>query len=137
MIKRWGLVLCLLTIFIATIAAGHSEIYETPLRYSHTDLITAELSIIDGSARCGGILKPSGSENQARIIVRLQRKTGNTWQTIAIWLGTGTNGQTVQAGGSCAVTAGYDYRVVSHGKILSPAGALLETTTVTSPIKSY
>ena len=81
--------------------------------------------------------KPSGSENQARIIVRLQRKTGNTWQTIAIWLGTGTNGQTVQAGGSCAVTAGYDYRVVSQGKILSPAGALLETTTVTSPIKSY
>ncbi|MDO4976780.1 MAG: hypothetical protein Q4E53_05900 [Eubacteriales bacterium] len=135
--KRMGLVICLLTIFAVSIATGHSEICETPLRYSHTDLITAKLSIINGSARCGGILKPSGSENQARIIVRLQRKTGNTWQTIAIWLGTGTNGQTVQAGGLRTVTAGYDYRVVSQGKILSPTGVLLETTTVISPIKSY
>lgn len=135
--KRWRLVFCVLAIFAISIATGHSEIYETSLRYSHIDLITAELSIANGSARCGGILKPSSSENQARIIVRLQRKTGDTWQTIAIWLGTGTNGQTVQAGGSRTVTAGYDYRVLSQGRILSPAGVLLETTTVTSQIKSY
>ncbi len=120
------------SILALSCVVGLAEAKVASMRYSHTSIISAGLRMSGNNAQCSGIVKPSNSINSSQIEVKLQRNVSGTWSTIKSWSGSATNGWTAQAGGVYGVTSGFEYRVVSIGRVFSPSGVLLEETSATS-----
>lgn len=105
--------------------------------YEDTASVTATFSITGGVANCGGSVKPGSSTSSATVSVRLQRKEGGSWITIATWTGNSSSGYKASASGSKAVTSGYNYRVYVTGVVRNANGVIIERPNKTSQEISY
>lgn len=132
--KSICLVLSLLLVFFAATAAS-AECTITP-RYAYVSAISANLSITSGTARAVG--KVANDQNlKTSIIVRLQREySSGKWTTISTWTGSNESGAS-EAGGTKALTSGYNYRVYVTGKVYNSAGTVIETVEKYSTTKLY
>lgn len=136
--KKKRVALVLLVVFsLFLLASAVAEGIVPDRRYAYTASISANLSLSDGVASCSGNVQPSNKLHSASITVKLQQNAGGTWTTIASWSGSASSGLTAAASGSKSVSSGYDYRVVSDGKIKNSGGTVLESPSATSPTKSY
>lgn len=132
--KGIRLVLCLiLALSMATVANAESNIMPC---YDYVSSISSTLSINSGTAKAVG--KVATDQNlKTSIVVRLQRESSSgTWITISSWTGSNSDGAS-EAGGTKAITSGYDYRVYVTGKVYNSAGTVIETVNKYSTTKSY
>jgi hypothetical protein len=86
----------------------------TPL-YTYTSSVTATLSFSNGKANCSGSVTPSGTDDVS-LTVTLYQKNGSSWNSIASWSSSSTNGYQAAAGGSVSVGAG-TYKVTTVGNV--------------------
>lgn len=104
--------------------------------YAYVNSIKASLSVSSGTAKAVGNIIPSG-DLKTSIIVRLQRESSTgSWTTISTWTGSNEGGKS-EAGGTKALTSGYNYRVYVTGKVYSSAGTVIETVEKYSTTKAY
>lgn len=87
-----------------------------------------------GKATCSGSVVPASDTYTAYLTVSLQKSTSSGWSTIKSWTGSGYSGLIVE--GYYYVTSG-TYRVCSTAQIYSSTGALLETESFYSAVKTY
>ena len=93
--------------------------------YTHTSLLTGNLTFSGGKANCSGTVTPSGNQSSS-ITVKLYKKNGTKWNEVTSWSGSAENGKTAVASGSQSVSTG-TYKVVVTGNI----GGGLEYPTMT------
>ena len=104
--------------------------------YAYVNSIKASLSVSSGTAKAVGNIIPSG-DLKTSIIVRLQRESSTgSWTTISTWTSSNESGKS-EAGGTKALTSGYNYRVYVTGKVYNSAGTVIETVEKYSTIKAY
>ena len=76
-----------------------------------------------------GYIIPSSNAYNASVVVKLQRRMNSGWETVASWSAFAFGGERAQAAGSAQATAGYEYRVLTDGKIYAQNGTVLEELT--------
>lgn len=123
----------MLMLSLVTVANAESDIMPC---YAYVSSLSASLSINSGTAKAAGRIVADPS-HEASITVRLQRQNSSgTWVTISSWTDSNSNGSS-EAGGTKAITSGYDYRVYVTGKVYNSAGTVIETVNKYSTTKSY
>lgn len=123
----------LLVLFTATAASAECTVMP---RYAYVSEISSSLSISSGTARAVGVIA-TDQKLKTSIIVRLQREySSGKWTTISTWTGSNESGNS-EAGGTKALTSGYNYRVYVTGKVYNSAGTVVETVERYSTTKSY
>lgn len=134
---RWMcLILCLMTLSTILVPAFAEESAPTITPYyTHTNTLVVSLSIKTGQAKAAGQIVPY-SNQRTSITVKLQKKgNGNVWSTISTWSGSNTKGAS-EAGGYKTIDKGCQYRVYVIGKVYDSTGAVVETVSKYSTVKS-
>lgn len=128
----WGMCLMLI-VTMAGIAYAEEGIMPC---YTYVKNTRATLSISSGTATVLGNIQPSGNLKTS-VIVRLQRESNSgSWTTISTWTDSNECGKS-EAGGTKALTSGYNYRVYITGKVYNSSGIVLETVNTYSTTKTY
>lgn len=122
----------ILILILSLTNIGNCEILQ-PL-YNGTGNIIVDFSLSGNSASCSGRITPNITA-QTEIVVKLQKKENNTWTIIASW-SSGKNNGTSEAGGTCSVESGYQYRVWATGTVSNDEGEIYETVSRYSTIIS-
>lgn len=122
----------ILALLVAIVLLTSSTVYasgDTTVqpRYTYIASMAAKLSIntYTGVAHCYGKVLAS-SLRPAKVLVNLQRKIGNNWETIKSWMVTANTAAIVSE--YYCLASGYEYRVEVVGFVYdSNNNALLET----------
>ena len=127
------LVLCMISV---SAIAVQPENAITP-RYTYISSIITGLSISSaGKAACTTSVTLYSSTHDCKIDMVLQRDDGSGWDDVKSWTIT-DDGPDIDIEEIWYVVPGYDYQVESTLYVYNANGRLIETTTTTSPIKSY
>lgn len=123
-IRILALLLAIVLLLCSSVSASSNAISQP--RYTYIASLTAKLSIntSTGMAHCYGKVQ-AGSLRPVKILLNLQRKVGNNWETVKSWLAT-ANTTAIMSEYYC-LTNGYEYRVQVVGFIYDSNNALLET----------
>ncbi len=131
------LVVCLLSTTVLA-AEINDEDYGVMPCFDHISDVAVGLSIsLAGKANCDtGITLYDASHSAEITMVLYRTDDGNNWDEVKTWTYTAT-GRNIDLTKNWYVTSGYDYIVQSWVYVYDADGDLIETTAVTSPIKSY
>lgn len=130
------LAVCLLSTNV--LAAGATdEDYGVMPCFDHISSVAVGLSIsLAGKSTCTTSITLYDSNHSATVDMVLYRYDGTTWEEVKNWVYS-AEGPDVFVRKYWYVTSGYDYQVQSCVSVYDADGDLIETTAVTSPIKSY
>lgn len=131
------LVVCLLSTTV--LAAGSTnEDYGVMPCFDHISTVAVGLSIsLAGKSTCTTSITLYDSTHSAEVTMVLYRtEDGVSWDEVKTWTYT-DEGPDITVQKHWYVTSGYDYAVQSWVYVYDADGDLIETTAVTSPIKSY
>ena len=131
------MVICLLSTTV--LAAGATdEDYGVMPCYDHISSVAVGLSIsLAGKATCDTGVTLYDNTHSAEITMVLYRTDdGSNWDEVKTWTYTGT-GRNIDLTKYWYITSGYDYAVQSWVDVYDADGDFIESTAVTSPIKSY
>ena len=130
------MVICLLS--TTAFAAGIDGDYGVMPCYNHISSVAVGLSIsLAGKATCDtGVTLYSASHSAEITMVLYRTDDGSNWDEVKTWTYTG-DGPDVDLTKYWYITSGYDYIVQSWVDVYDADGNFIESTAVTSPIKSY
>ena len=123
MVKKL-LILALCVAYVLLSVGSADTLNEDLRRYQYARSVTAGLNIAGSTAECYGNIVPIDNMKTS-IVVRLQKKEGETWKTIRTWTGSNSAGQS-EAGGTKSIVTGYEYRVYVTGKVYDSGDNVVE-----------
>ncbi|MGI6215276.1 MAG: hypothetical protein ACOYIT_05310 [Christensenellales bacterium] len=106
------------------------------LMYNHIMLIKADLSIAEGKAACNSTLRPEPGYT-GYLSMKLQKKNGTKWNSIANWSAKGSAGEIVSLSKSYTVNKGATYRVHIYAVIYDKSGNIIESSNANSNSVAY
>ncbi len=93
---------------------------------------SASLSISNNTAKCKAIAYANSSEYHLYVTLSLQKMSGNTWNSIASWNGTGSGVTGVILSKTKSGLSSGTYRCKAYVRVYDSNGAFVESTTVYS-----
>ncbi len=93
---------------------------------------SASLSISNNTAKCKAFAYANSSEYHLYVTLSLQKMNGNTWSTIASWIGSGSGITGVVLNKSRSGLSSGTYRCKAYVRVYDSHGAFVESTTVYS-----
>ena len=136
-------ILAMSFIAIPTHAASNVSSEDTrtanrPLRYTYISSIAASLELNSaGKASCYGNVMLNNASTPATLAVSLEKKTGNTWDSIKSWSTSSNNRQIFSLDNDWYVVSGYDYRVCVTVTVYNSNGAQVEKASIYSKTVNY
>jgi hypothetical protein len=141
-VKRLISILLIALLFACSMYAAaeieDESLGDIELFYVYAKNVTANLAIDSGGiATSRGLITLRDSSYTATITVKLQKKNGRSWTTIATWSDFGNGYAGASAGGTRQVTSGYSYRVSVTAVVKDSSGNVIERPSKDSAVKAY
>lgn len=111
--------------------------YESPEeltaeRFIGLSRASASMSISNNTAKCKATAYANSSEYYLYVALSLQKKSGNTWSTIANWNGSGSGITGVILSKTKSGLVSGTYRCKAYVRVYDSNGSYVESTTVYS-----
>lgn len=111
--------------------------YESPEeltaeRFIGLSRASASMSISNNTAKCKATAYASSSEYYLYVTLSLQKKSGNSWKTIASWNGSGSGITGVILSKTKSGLVSGTYRCKAYVRVYDSNGSYVESTTVYS-----
>ena len=140
--KRLISILLIALLFACSMcAAAETEdesLGDIQLFYVYAKNVTANLTIdSSGNATCRGLITLRDSSYTVTITVKLQKKSGSSWTTLATWSDSGDGYAGASAGGTKKVSSGYSYRVSVSTVVKDSSGTVIERPAKNSAIRTF
>lgn len=137
--RKLALTLLIFTVLTMTLTAAFAAESQTPTiqpMYTYVSSAKVNLTISQNTASCYGMVRLDGA-SYADATLTLKRKSGNNWVTVSIWNTTGKNVKSVSISKTRTLSVQGSYKLVLSARIKDSSGAVLESISKTSAIKTY